>query len=525
MTAAAEAALALASKVCAWEFAPPGKTAQRDVLLRYAENVDVASLEALLATGCVPPARAGTAPQPCALLGCLADVVHPDRGETLLHRLFACGAASPCEAVERAAVLLVRRGGLPPSARDLLGRTPLHALVLSPWGSSVGLRRLVEGLLQLGADAEACDAGGAKASALLKERANAVQRKLAGQQEGSERARLAAVQGEQLAAMLLLTGQQQGASAGAGAGGASPQLQLGSPITAYPGIFLSRTLVPYAVLLVAKDAALLPRSEVKTQLLPLCDSREKMLDALEGCCDPTQGYRAACALGPFMGHHGLTTARALVAVWKRAALQASQAVGEGEAGGRRGALGCLARCHSFVAASGEGEQQQQQQAAGSREAPCCPFPGECEFHALAVAHALWKDKALKRYSGTGDKWKLWHELAKEALAAGGAAPAAVLSTAKGEVVSTLQALAPLLTPFGELLLKHGRRDFPAPAALPAEEVATAGLTEDLRAPCLGLGSPSRPNVRTLGGGGRAADKGDADAALSALVEATKTLHF
>jgi hypothetical protein len=89
MTAAAEAALALASKVCAWEFAPPGKTAQRDVLLRYAENVDVASLEALLATGCVPPARAGTAPQPCALLGCLADVVHPDRGETLLHRVRA----------------------------------------------------------------------------------------------------------------------------------------------------------------------------------------------------------------------------------------------------------------------------------------------------------------------------------------------------------------------------------------------------------------------------------------------------
>ena len=353
----------LASKVCAWEFASSKKNKWRDFLLSVAQNVDLSSLDTLFSTGC-GAVTTGAKHEPCPLLGCLADVVDSSsRGETMLHRLFVNGSnATTSEAVERAVTLLVRRGGLSPSARDLLGRTPLHALVLSTWNSSLGLRRLVEVLLQLGADAEACDAGGVRASALLKKQINMDQKTLAAlnetiertsavlnelassepeaierAQEGHQaavraRTRLAAVQSEQLAAMLLLAGQA--GQGGAGGGGGSPQ-QLGSPITAYPGIFLSRAPLPYAVLLVAGDAALLPRSEVRTLLLPGCESKEKMLGALEGCCDPAQGYRAACALGPFEGPHGLATARALAAAWKRAALQASQVAGEGGGGGGR----------------------------------------------------------------------------------------------------------------------------------------------------------------------------------------------
>jgi hypothetical protein len=362
--------------------------------------VDLDSLEYLFETGCARPSAAGAKPAPCPLINCLADVVDSSRGETLLHRLFADGAVRPSEAVERAAALLVRRGGVPPNARDLLGRTPLHALVLSPWGSSLGLLRLVEGLLQLGADAEARDAGGDSACALLKRRANAVQDRLARQREAiarasallneqrgsaepedieraqeerqaavSESTRLAAVQGEQLAAMLALAGRQAGqgggGAGGGGGGGGSPQQQqqqqLGSPVTAYPGLFLSRAPLPYAVLLVAADAALLPRSEVRALLLPVCDSREKMLGALEGCCDPTQGYRAACALGPFEGPHGPATARALAAAWKRAALQASRE-GGGAGAGLLGALPLLrgVRWRAGPPAARRRQRQQQQ---------------------------------------------------------------------------------------------------------------------------------------------------------------------
>ena len=451
---------ALASKVCAWVLAPPDKLAQRDTVLRMCENADAVSLQHLLTTGSL---LAGGKAQPLATS--LQDLVHPDRGETLLHRLFVTSASRPAESIAALCELLVQRG-LSPCTRDLLGRTPLHTLVLSAWADTLGLCQLVQKLLQLGADPAAADAGGVTACALLRLKANANLRRLQAAPE-EDRGRYEALQKEQLAATLLLV------KSSAGAGG------LGSPVKTHPGIFLYRTLVLHAVLLVADSPSAEQRIVLKLQSVPVGECQDKSL-ALEACFDPRGGYKVACALGPFLGAHGPATAAALLSAWRQIVREAAPA-----------RAGCVAKCHCYVAAESE---ELQLEASGGE---CCPHPLECEFSALAAAHALCKPVAPKRYKGAAgaekktaaEQWASWHARAQ-----------AVLPQEEAG-----QAGAPqlLLTALGSLLLRHGRRDWPAqaPPKVEAGELATAGFPAEQREVYLGMGSPSRSCPRALGGGG------------------------
>ena len=454
----------LASKVCAWVLAPPDKLAQRDTVLRMCENADAVSLQHLLSTG----ALAGGRP----LATSLQDLVHPDRGETLLHRLFVSSASRPMETIAALCELLVQRG-LSLRTRDLLGRTPLHTLVLSAWADTLGLCQLVQKLLQLGADPAATDAGGVTACALLRLKANANLRRLQAAPE-EDRGRYEALHKEQLAATLLLV------KSSAGAGGlGSPVGGLGSPVKAHPGIFLYRTQALHAVLLVADSPSAEQRIALKLQSVPAGECQDKSM-ALEACFDPRGGYKVACALGPFLGAQAPATASALLTAWRQTVREAAPA-----------RAGCVAKCHCYVAAESE---EQQLEASGGE---CCPHPQECEFSALAAAHALCKPVAPKRYKGAAgaekkaaaDQWAAWHRRAQAALPQEEAGPAGAPQL--------------LLTALGTLLLRHGRRDWPAqaPPRVEAGELATAGLPAEQREVYVGMGSPSRSCPRALGGGG------------------------
>ena len=494
--------------MCVWHFAPGTCKQQREAVFRAVVNCDEAGLLGLFATGRIsnPPLIFTLSP--------LADIVHEQSGQTLLHQVF-CSApktsANDVACLERVCRLLVHPpadwAGLSPCARDLLGRTPLHTLALSGWGNSPWLCRLVQVLLDLGADPEAPDGGGFRAHTYLREKADATNKELLKREEEALAPTAAAEQeelqvninqlreqqGEQIRALSLLRPQE---------GGVPPGLK--SPVRHFPGIFLASCMkATFAVLLVPTA----PESQgFKIELnpaVPLVGERP-CKQALEGCETPGSGFKVACAFGPFLGTQGPLAAKVTRRVWD-ALCTGKGRLGRGDrTGGGSGAVAftCLASCRAQRGGGGGG---------GDQDASCAPgggacYPGECAFHALAAAYTICQERPLKVFSAAGsgleERWKQCHVAAKAEFAAQWAAEPAAAASATTTVIAP-SAWGLTLTDLGEAMKRHGRGYAAAlaAAATPStselkKELCKAGLVPSGEAGApLGptsWGSPPRP---------------------------------
>ena len=401
----------LAAACCRWTLASKENRESAELLINAAKasaangaDLLIESLGSGLFTKTLRPARVRTSVQPW-------EVVDSRTGDSLVH--IALQTSTPSVAVLQALVA----AGCDVNARDLAGRTPLHAAFIHKPMSPI-LDEIIIGLLQSGADARACDAAGFTPSAyganktgnangaMLRARLALDRASMSNNNNGNNQLlgspppppppeetnvvvavrspfsprliRPADALRPAVAvyyAVLLVDAAPQGARRGAQA--AVRWDDLGSPL-ARARVLSSSSSSSSSALGPGRAAELAGAGRrpavIEVRRVAPAEGDSAASNTLKQTEDPQSGYRVAAALGPFSGSLAPVAARRFAALWR-------EIMGGGGGGGSENST-CVAACDAAMGTGKSEEDEEQQQ---------CPLKsgrGPCDFGAVAALHCL-----------------------------------------------------------------------------------------------------------------------------------------